>query len=173
MKKSEIKSQAIVMCGISGSGKTYLARQFEDEGYVRLSTDNLIWEKISSESCILSKEEQKKLFSQCNEEVRNKLREHLKSGKKVVVDATHCKRSVRDEIRSICKDEGIRPLFIYCLSNKEELWNRLSKRRGEGPDDLIVTYEELTSYWNSFEQPQEDESDFLVYKDAILLKEKK
>ncbi|MCH5226783.1 MAG: ATP-binding protein [Muribaculaceae bacterium] len=161
MKKSDIQSQAVIMCGISGSGKTYFARQLEKEGYIRLSTDNLIWEKVGSHLYELSNEDQKELFKQCNQEMRRRLRTLLQSGQKVVLDATHCKRSVRDEVRNICKNLNFNPLFLYCKADKEELWRRLSLRKGNNPDDLLVSKEQFSEYWNGFERPQEDETDFV------------
>lgn len=164
MKKFDGPSQAIFMCGISGSGKTHHARQFEREGYVRLSVDDLIWKKAGDRLSDLTKEEQRQLFAQCRAEVHDRLIELLKAGIKVVVDATHCKRSVRDEIRNLCAEVEITPLFAYCQADEEELWRRLSQRKGNGPDDLIVTREELSEYWQGFERPQADESDFIILK---------
>ena len=161
MKKFDVPAQVIVMCGISGSGKTHSARQFEEEGYVRLSTDALIWNKMGPNLNNLSKEEQRIIFAQCNKEIRKELIDFIKSGKKIVVDATHCKRSVRDEIRRICEDEEIKPVFLYCSAPKDELLRRLAERKGSGPDDLIVTEEEFQDYWIGFERPQEDETDII------------
>ena len=142
MKKSDIRNQAVIMCGISGSGKTHFAQQLEKEGYIRLSTDVLIWDKVGYRLFSLSKDEQKILFAECREKVRNQFENLLKSGQKIVVDATHCKRGARDEIRNLCARMGVNPLFVYCYADKDELWHRLSQRKGSGPDDLIVTEEE-------------------------------
>ena len=161
MKKIDFQSRAIIMCGISGSGKTYYARELEKEGYLRLSTDTLIWEKTKGRLHELSNEEQKALFKQCNQEIRSRLRSLLQSKEKVVVDATHCKRAVRDEVRNICENAGVAPVFIYCSAEKEELWSRLCRRKGEGPDDLPVTEDQFSEYWNGFEHPQKDETDFI------------
>lgn len=152
------------MCGISGSGKTDYAKKLEDQGYLRLSTDALIWNKTGSQLSLLSKEKQKRLFRESREEVRKQLILHLESGEKLVVDATHCKRKVRDDIRDICSGFGIKPVFIYCYADKDELWRRLSERKGTGPDDLKVTEEEFNDYWLGFERPEEDETDFIFYK---------
>lgn len=164
MKMFDIQNQVVIMCGISGSGKTHCARHFENKGFSRLSTDALIWDKVGDQLFVLSKEEQKKLFSECREEVRKKFYSLLKSGDKIVVDATHCKRSIRDELRKTCSEMGINPIFVYCYADKKELLHRLSQRKGSGPDDLIVTEEELNNYWLGFERPQEDESDIIFYK---------
>lgn len=152
------------MCGISGSGKTHFALQLESQGFSRLSTDALIWEKIGDKLFSLPRDEQKRLFAECREEIYKKLVDHLNSGKKVVVDATHCKRSVRDDLRNLCAKNGVNPVFVYCYADKDELKRRLSQRKGSGPDDLIVTEEDLHNYWLGFERPQTDESDFIFCK---------
>ena len=43
MKKFDIQNQVVIMCGISGAGKTQFALGLVEEGYIRLSTDVLIW----------------------------------------------------------------------------------------------------------------------------------
>ena len=161
MKKFNPISQAVIMCGISGSGKTHYAKELEKEGYYRLSSDALIWEKAGTGLFNLSKEQQKLLFAECRVELLGNLASLLKSGEKVVVDATNCKRAVRDEIRYICAQANIKPIFVYCHAVKEELWRRLSQRKGNGPDDLMVSSEQLSEYWNGFEHPQNDEFDFI------------
>lgn len=164
MKDFDLQSRAIIMCGISGSGKTHYARSLEKKGYLRLSTDLLIWEKTGTELYKLSKEEKNQLFSMCRALVRDEFIALLKSGHKVVIDATHCKRSSRDEMRHICSEIGVKPVFVYCDAEEEELWRRLSQRKGNGPDDLIVTREDLSEYWLGFERPQADETDFIFLK---------
>lgn len=166
MRKFDIQGQAVVMCGISGSGKTLYAKQLEKRGYQRLSVDAQIWDKVGAELFNMPKDQQMKLFAECRRQIRNQLIESLKSGSKVVVDATHCRRSSRDEIRTLCGEMGIKPVFVYCYADKDELWRRLSQRKGNGPDDLIVTKEELSGYWLGFERPQEDESDFVFFDET-------
>lgn len=161
MKKSDPLSQAVIMCGISGSGKTHFARQLEKAGYIRVSTDALIWEQVGPRLFNLPKDEQRRLFSECREKVSDQLVSLLKEGKKVVVDATHCRRAARDDMRRICTEADIAPVFIYCEATEEELWRRLSQRKGDGPDDLIVTRKELSDYWAGFERPREDEWDII------------
>ena len=161
MRKFDPQSQAVIMCGISGSGKTHYARQLEDTGYIRLSSDAIIWDKVGPGLFNMTNEQQKELFAESKEEILNRLTSLLKSGKKVVVDATNCRRIMRDTIRKICAEANVNPQFVYCHADKEELWHRLSQRKGMGPDDLLVSREQLSEYWNGFETPQEDEKDFI------------
>lgn len=164
MKKFDDNSQVVIMCGISGSGKTRFALQLEEKGFSRLSTDALIWEKVGDKLFGLSKEDQKKLFAESREEIFKQFRTCLTSGIKVVIDATHCKRIARDKIREVCENAGVAPVFVYCYADKEELKRRLSQRKGTAPDDLIVTEEELDNYWLGFERPQEGETDIIFCK---------
>lgn len=161
MKRFDTSSQAVIMCGISGSGKTQFARKLEEYGYIRLSVDALIWNNVGDKLSDLSSEDRRRLFIESNKKVQEQLVELLNSGINVVVDATHCRRSKRDDIRKICTKAGVKPVFVYCFAEKNELWRRLSQRKGLGPDDLIVSQEDLIEYWNGFERPQEDETDFI------------
>ena len=161
MKKFDPQSQVVIMCGISGSGKTHYARTLEKEGYIRLSSDALIWEKVGPGLYNLSKEEQRKLFAECRSELLNNFTRLLKSGEKVVLDSTNCKRAARDKLRNICAEIELKPIFIYCHTDKEELWKRLSQRKGEGPDELLVTQEQLSEYLSGFECPEDSENDFI------------
>ena len=166
MKKFDFPSQVVIMCGISGSGKTHYARQLEKEGFIRLSSDALIWEKAGAGLFSLSSDQQKKLFAESRTEILGRLSCLLRSGEKVVVDATNCKRAIRDEIRCLCAQANVKPKFIYCHAEKEELWHRLSQRNGTGPDDLFVSRDQLSEYWEGFERPQDDEKDF-IYLNSI------
>lgn len=163
MKLSEIPRRPVmIMCGISGSGKTYNALRLEAEGYIRVSVDNIIWRNFGSSLDSLSDSDKRKAFMEANEQARMETESLIARGKKVVVDATHCKRIARDEIRRLCGKYGISPRFIYLSGSKEILWSRLSQRKGEGPDDLPVTREQLDDYFIGFQRPQPDETDIVT-----------
>lgn len=164
MKKFDFYGQVVIMCGISGSGKTHFAKTLEDKGYIRLSSDKLIWERIGPELFNLSPSEQKLLFDQCKKQLLEQFDALIKAGEKVVLDATHCRRDARNKLRILCSNSNVQPVFVYCEAEEEELWQRLSQRKGEGPDDLIVTREQLSEYWKGFQRPEEDETDFIFLK---------
>ena len=168
MKRFDPQSQVVIMCGISGSGKTQYAQELEKSGYVRLSSDALIWRKAGPDLFNLSNEQQRKLFAECRNEILGCFSSLLNSGEKVVVDATNCKRAIRDEIRNICAKAGVKPEFVYCYAEKEELWRRLSLRKGSGPDDLLVNKEQFEEYWKGFERPQDNENDFIFMDTGVI-----
>lgn len=167
MKPFDHESQAVVMCGISGSGKTHFAKMLERKGYTRLSVDALIWQKAGSRLPSLSDQERRLLFTECNDEMRAQLVDLLKAGRKVVVDATHCKRSIRDRIRNLCASVQVKPIFVYCEASEEELLSRLNGRTGAGSDDLPVTPHQLADYYIGFERPQPDETDICTCPNHI------
>lgn len=163
MNNDEIDSRVVLMCGISGSGKTYYSRQLENQGYRRLSIDEQIWGRYGSGFGDLPPERRKEIFMDATAELYVRLGEMLENGEKVVVDSTMCKRIKRDNARNICRKHGVEPAIIYMTAPLPVLWKRLSERLGNGPDDLIVSHSDLMSYFENFEAPMPDEN-YMVFK---------
>ncbi len=156
-------SQVILMCGVSGSGKTYYSKKLQEKGYIRLSLDEYIWDRYGSGFIKMPFDKQQPIFQSASKELENKLLEHVSRGFKVVLDSTMCKRSKRNHVREICNVIGIEPLFIYMDTPSEELHIRISKRQGTGPNDQIIPSERLDSFISNFEVPDSDEN-FIVVK---------
>lgn len=150
------------MCGISGSGKTVLACQIEQLGYRRVSADNLIWQSFGNDFPAFDAERRGEIFRNTATEIETIVDNALSSGEKVVVDSTMCKRFKRDAIRNICCRHNAKPLFIHLDPPVETLSARLALRTGTGPDDQIITREELLSFLNNFQRPADDEPDFIT-----------
>ena len=163
MNNDEIDSRVVLMCGISGSGKTHYSRQLENQGYRRLSIDEQIWGRYGSGFADLPPERRKEIFMDATAELFVRLGEMLENGEKVVVDSTMCKRIKRDYARNICRKHGVEPAIIYMTAPLPVLWKRLSGRLGNGPDDLIVSHSDLMSYFENFEAPMPDEN-YMVFK---------
>lgn len=155
--------QVLLMCGVSGSGKTYYSKKLQEKGYIRLSLDEYIWDRYGSGFTKMPFDKQQQIFQSASKELENKLLEHVSRGFKVVLDSTMCKRSKRNHVREICNVIGIEPLFIYMDTPSEELHIRISKRLGTGPNDQIIPSERLDSFISNFEVPDSDEN-FIVVK---------
>ena len=155
--------QVLLMCGVSGSGKTYYSKKLQEKGYIRLSLDEYIWDRYGSGFTKMPFDKQQQIFQSASKELENKLLEHVSRGFKVVLDSTMCKRSKRNHVREICNVIGIEPLFIYMDTPSEELHIRISKRQGTGPNDQIIPSERLDSFISNFEVPDSDEN-FIVVK---------
>ena len=150
-------SRAIIMCGISGSGKTRYSRILESQGYVRISADELIWEEYGEDFTSLAPEQRKAAFMAANTKIMSLARNLLMQGKSIVVDATMCKRVNRDAISAVCRQAGSDAHFVYLQVPFDILAKRLSERIGSGPNDQIVPVEQLKQFYANFERPQDDE----------------
>lgn len=149
--------QVVVMCGVSGSGKTFHARQLESEGYVRLSVDAIAWEKCGPDIAVMDAEQVRELFMEAVAVMERRLDGMVGDGKRVVVDATMCRREKRDAVRRICRSHGVEPQFVYLNVPLPVLKERLAARRGEGPDDQIVPEALVERYYAGFDVPDEEE----------------
>lgn len=155
--KSISDSRVVLMCGISGSGKTVYARSLQQLGFVRLSADGIIWEKYGDSFASLPFSEQKPVFQSLDRVIADELARLLDAGNRVVVDSTMCKRFKRDNIRAVCARYGIEPQIVYLKASLDVLSQRLAARTGNGPDDQIVSSEQLQGFYANFEPPQPDE----------------
>ncbi len=151
------RERAVLMCGISGSGKTVFARRLEERGYVRLSADGLARARYGDELDTAAPERLREIFALTADELMRLAAEALEHGLRVVVDATMCKRARRDAARRVCAALGVTPLTVWMRAPQEVLLQRLSGRRGSGPDDCIVTPDMLRRFCAGFEAPEPDE----------------
>lgn len=152
----------VLMCGVSGSGKTVLARQIERLGYHRVSADNLIWQSYGDEFPSFDAGRRGEIFRNTAAEIETIVDHALSSGEKIVVDSTMCKRFKRDAIRDICGRHNAKPLFVHLDPPVETLSARLALRTGTGPHDQIIAHDELLSFLNNFHRPAPDETDFIT-----------
>lgn len=150
-------ARVVLVCGVSCSGKTRLARRFEADGYTRLSSDALLWERAGEAYAAMSPEARRELFMSVNAALASCLAQMLDAGLRVVVDAPLCKRPQRDALRRICADRRIDAATIFLDVSLPELQRRLTGRRGTGPDDQIVSPDALASFYSGFERPAPEE----------------
>lgn len=158
MQPSDIDSQVVLMCGISGSGKTFFSRKLERRGYMRLSLDEMVWEKYGADFEKIPFEKQKDIFAATAAEMVDELETNIKKGKKVVLDSTLCKKDKRDSISLRCRNLDVEPLIIYMQAPLSLLEKRMGMRMGTGPNDQIVPIERLAAFYKNFEAPRENEN---------------
>lgn len=162
MQHSDTEARVVVLCGVSGSGKTHYAHQLEERGYTRLSPDLIVWSAYGSALSAMPFEQQKPLFADAATELEHALERILDSGGKAVIDATMCRRSKRDSIRRLCAAHGIEPQLVYFKAPLSLLKQRLAARTGSGPDDQIVSDSQVEMFYANFEAPGADEEFILV-----------
>lgn len=151
-------ASVVMMCGVSGSGKTFVASQLEAEGYERLSADKIIWDKYGDAYFSLSNADQHKIYMAAIDSVISAIPEKVNNGRRVVIDASMCKRKGRDFVRNLCSNIGAECITVYLSAPREILKERLNLRHGNGPDDQRVSEEELDRFLSNFETPGPDEN---------------
>lgn len=168
MPRPDGHPQVVLMCGISGSGKTRYALGLESQGYRRVSVDEIVWRRHGADFASLPPEKVRDIFREGVKKAGELMCGLIDAGCDVVVDATMCKRAARDKMRRVCREHGVAPVFVCLRAPKEVLRLRLAERKGSGPDDLIVTDEQLDRYCIGFEMPDPDETDveYVEYVDT-------
>lgn len=156
-------SRVVMMCGVSGSGKTWLAdRLCTLCGFRKVSADDILWELHGPSFPSLPEDTRRRIFASLGGELIARTDSLLAEGCSVVVDSTMCRRSKRVEMREYCRSRGIEPLLVWLTVPKDQLTERLARRRGNGPDDQIVTPAQLDAYLAGFEAPAPDERPFRI-----------
>lgn len=147
----------VIVCGVSGSGKTRLARQYEALGMVRLSVDELIWSEYGKDFSSLPPSEQKEITLRTEETIGSLLSNLLEVGRDVVVDGCLCKRFKRDALVEIARKKMASVEGIYLTAPDDVILERLARRRGLGPNDIVVTPQEFSRFRKNFQVPESDE----------------
>lgn len=156
-------ARVAMLCGVSGSGKTRLARLLEAQGWVRLSTDAIVWREFGEEYLKLPEERQREVYRQANMSMMRMLPELLDKGKRVVIDSPMCKLAKREEVRRICTELDSGCVTVYLGAPEAVLLHRLAARSGVGPDDQKISPSELRQFLNGFEAPQSDEPHLEIF----------
>ena len=149
--------RVVMMCGVSGSGKTRFARMLENEGFVRVSVDEIIWDKYGQEFASLPFAQQQPAFAEANALMENTVAELLGQGKSVVVDSTMCSASKRQRMHRLCARFGAKAATLHLPATLPTLISRMALRKGLEPNDQIVAPELLARFVSGFEAPTPDE----------------
>lgn len=150
----------IVFMGLSGAGKSAIARDFSDDrtilrsDEIRKAMEGLspgehryagYGEGIYSEA--LTREVYCTLLE--------KMSEYVQAGKSVVVDATFLKKSQRRNFYETCIGKGFNPFFIHCFAEEGVLKDRIRRRMEEGKDASDADIGVLERQIRNMEEPVE------------------
>lgn len=152
-------SRVIFMCGPSGSGKSTYARRLESEGMARLSFDVEMWHRGIS-SVPLPRD----VRDQIESDLRARLLELVAAGTDVVLDFSFWSRQMRDDYRRLLEPTGVVPETIYLATDRETVLERIRARRGNHPDDYVLTEEIAAGHFDHFEPPTPDEGPLTVIR---------
>ncbi|WP_445529755.1 AAA family ATPase [Streptomyces cyslabdanicus] len=162
---------AVLLIGITGSGKTHLAQALSAKGLVRLSVDEEVHRLHGRYGVDYPEHEYFEREAPALETVRAQLTELLRAGRSVVLDHGLWRRSDRDEWREAVRAAGGRSLLVYLPASKEELLRRLAARnQRRDANALTVTPEALDDFFARFEPPTDDEGAVTYNGDAEVIR---
>lgn len=121
-------SKVIMMCGVCGSGKTTYAKQKEQEGYIRLSIDEEMWNIYGQRGIDYSENQYDELSEKVELLLRQKMISLIKNGKNVVIDFSFWNKDNREFYRNMIENAGGIVELVYMKANKELLRKRLQKK---------------------------------------------
>jgi predicted kinase len=161
------ESTAVLLIGITGSGKTHLAQALSARGIVRLSVDEEVHRLHGRYGVDYPEHEYFEREAPAVETVRAQLTELLRAGRSIVLDHGLWRRSDRDEWKKTVRAVGGRPLLVYLPASKEVLLRRLAARsQRRDANALTVTPEALDDFFARFEPPTADE-DAVTYNGDV------
>jgi predicted kinase len=150
---------AVLLIGITGSGKTHLAQALADRGLIRLSVDEEVHRRHGRYGVDYPEHTYFERERPVVDAIRELLVQHLRAGDDVVLDYGLWLRRERDEWSKTVEHAGGRPLPVYLPVAKAELLRRLEQRNQRADANaLTVTPEALEDFFARFEPPGSDEN---------------
>lgn len=152
------KPLAVLLCGITGSGKTVLAQALAERGLTRLSVDEEVHRRHGRYGIDYPEHEYFDREAPVVDDIRAQLIQHLTAGTSVVLDHGLWLRKDRDAWRQIIENAGGTARLVYLPVDKTELLRRLTERnQREDANALTVTPEALDDFFARFDPPDPDE----------------
>jgi predicted kinase len=155
------------MCGPAGSGKSTVARQYEQQGMTRLSFDQEAWSRGITTM---------PLPPDAHREIEGALRERLldlvRAGADVVLDFSFWSRAMRDEYRELLRPFGVVPETVYLATDRATVLRRVGERAAMGGDDFKLSEELAAFYFDHFEVPTAAEGPLTVVTSAPVKPER-
>ena len=158
-------STVVLMCGPPGAGKTTYAMALVRRGYVRLSIDEVVWQRIGGRDAglVLGTERYDELKEEVRREQRQELVGLMRTGRDVVVDYSFWSRAARDDYKALVEDHGCRWELVHLKADRATLESRLAIRnRQDGANAVTVDEDLLSRYLAGFEEPVGEGEQVLV-----------
>jgi predicted kinase len=149
--------RVIFMCGPAGSGKSTVARRYEQLGMVRLSFDQEAWSRG-----ITTMPLPQDVHSDIEYGLRARLADLVRAGSDVVLDFSFWSRRMRDEYREFLRPFGVVPETVYLATDRATVLRRVGARAARGGDDFTIGTELAAFYFDHFEVPTAAEGPLTV-----------
>ncbi len=158
---SEYKPKVVVLSGLTGSGKTTVAKELQRKAdFVVISSDKVrkqlvgmdVYEKDLSDykKGIYSEEMTQRVY----DEIINRAYGFVREGENVVLDATFIKKWQMDKVFERFKKLGIKPLVVFLKLDEQTALEHF-KKRGKEKSISDGRYEIFVKQKNDFEMPED------------------
>ncbi|MFD5560457.1 AAA family ATPase [Kitasatospora griseola] len=138
-------STVVLMCGLPGAGKTTYAQDLVRRGFVRLSIDEVVWQRLGERDAGLALEAD--AYGRLKDEVRRIQRDELvelvRAGRDVVVDYSFWSRAARDDYKALVESHGGCWELIHLKADRATLERRLAVRNGEEGANAVTVNQKL------------------------------
>ncbi|HEX5479956.1 MAG TPA: AAA family ATPase [Dehalococcoidia bacterium] len=172
----------IVMSGLTGSGKSFVAHALAARiGAAVVTSDAIRVAMFASDGTPPMAADSEGAYTDerraaVYEELRTRARGHLEAGRAVVLDATHERRADREAARTLARDCGARAMALLIESDEEATRARLDARAAAGGSMSGGTWDVHQAQRQRFDAPAPDErvlrvnrgDDFARDLDAIV-----
>ncbi|MFI0965859.1 AAA family ATPase [Streptomyces sp. NPDC021080] len=162
-------STVVLMCGLPGAGKTTYALDLVRRGYVRLSIDEVVWQRLGRRDAglVLEAEAFDRLKEEVRREQRQELVELMRAGRDVVVDYSFWSRAARDDYKSLIENCGHHWELIHLKADRTILERRLEARNREAGANSVTVDETLFNrYLAVFEEPDGEGEQVFIQSSA-------
>jgi len=149
--------RVIFMCGPAGSGKSTVARRYEQQGMTRLSFDQEAWSRG-----ITAMPLRQDVRRDIEDALRARLVELVRAGTDVVLDFSFWSRSMREEYRELLRPFSVVPETVYLATDRATVLSRIAARTARDGDDFAISAELAASYFDHFEVPTAAEGPLTV-----------
>jgi predicted kinase len=148
------RPRVVMMCGLSGSGKTTYAKQLEAEGFARLSIDEEIYDRYGRYEIDYPASSWVQYQAEAELALKDRLGELVRAGRNVVVDFSFWNRAFRDEWKQLIEVAGGAWELVFIKVDPAVLPSRLAARRNDADANAFpVTPEMLAFFIEGFEFP--------------------
>ncbi|MFI6286069.1 AAA family ATPase [Streptomyces sp. NPDC051018] len=149
---------AVLLVGLTGSGKTTVARFLAGHGFVRLSVDEEVHRLHGRYGVDYPEHTYFERERPAVETIQERFIKELQAGNDVVLDHGLWRRTDRDAWRLAAHEAGGHPLVVHLPVGRDELLRRLAERnQREDANALTVTPEALDDFFARFDPPADDE----------------
>jgi predicted kinase len=155
------------MCGPAGSGKSTVARQYEQQGMTRLSFDQEAWSRGVTTMPL-----PRDVHREIERVLRGRLTDLVRAGADVVLDFSFWSRAMRDEYRELLRPFGVVPETVYLATDRATVLRRIGARAARDGDDFKVAAELAACYFDHFEVPTVAEGPLTVVTSAQVKPER-